>query len=193
MLPCLAIINPVYTRDGDFIFLGHALGAIFYQESFLSFSRNVTANINNCSIGKLGVGTFFTNWHYALSESVSRIIARCSWPNMRWVYAKRVVSSGAVVASKQTLWHWSINQLVRKTMGRILRSRCHEYSIPFAHRANPYPARFCFLDVVPETLFNTRREDDFKVNRIALATAKLTHAVHDSLESCPKWVSANLA
>lgn len=121
-------------RSADPKFFGY----IFLENA--SFLK--TSNLAHLIIGEFGKGMALASLGAALFPCVFRVARLRPKPKMRRIYARRIVSFGAIMKNVHSLRDWPTRKLPRNTMGQLSLAVYSHFAVTKrCAGALPYPTR----------------------------------------------------
>lgn len=112
------------------------------------------ANLKHFGLRQLGLKVFLSNVVLppsAFVQAILRVFFACAKKQMARIYAKWIISSGAIVADYQSIGYWPVGDLPRNPM-RSFYVRSHsDCSIPAHRTRSPQPARIRLVDFGPKS------------------------------------------
>lgn len=109
-------------------------------------------DFNNLSLRKYGVAALLASCCPPFALGVVIIFGQCSQPEMAWVDAHPIISTGAVVAHAHSFWNRdSVVEFPRKNMGTFPEVSALNPAIAIvALIKGPNPTAFGLVDLAPE-------------------------------------------
>ena len=113
--------------------------------------RDVSGGVSLADLPHI-VARQFPVWLTLLLRHIREVICLCSKKQVVWSDACADVAS---MANAQSLWDWSVRQLVRDAMS-VFVLRSNRRSVAVVQGASPQPARVSLFDIGPECIGSER-------------------------------------